>query len=120
MSKKETGKKTATMILLQACFLISSLSGVCSKLAANQKVLSLQFIFWFGMVLFLMGVYAILWQQVLKRMPLTVAYASKPVSLLWGFLWGSFLFHEKITWTMLVSAGIIFWGIYLVVTSDEE
>ncbi len=66
-----------------------------------------------------MGIYAIAWQQILKRLPLTVAYANKPVSLIWGMIWGSMLFREKITWNMILGAGIIFVGIYLVVTADE-
>lgn len=66
-----------------------------------------------------MFVYALVWQQILKRMPLTVAYANRPVSLIWGMLWGSLIFQERITWNMILGAGVIFAGICLVVTADE-
>lgn len=63
--------------------------------------------------------YAIAWQQILKRMPLTVAYANKPVSLIWGMVWGTLIFKEGITWKMILGAVIIFAGICLVVSEDE-
>lgn len=106
-------------LVLHLSLLVSSLSGVCSKMAANQEILSLRFCFWFGMVLVLMFVYAIVWQQVLKRMPLTVAFANKPVTLIWGFIWGSLIFQERITWNMILGGAVIFVGIFLVVSSDE-
>ena len=80
----------------------------------------LQFIFWFGLVFVIMFGYAIIWQQILKRMPLTVAYANKPVTLIWGIIWGKLIFDERITWNMLLGACIIFAGIYLVTGSDGE
>lgn len=107
-------------ILLHISLLLSSLSGVCSKMASQYTgdVFSVEFIFWFGMVFVIMFGYAIIWQQILKRMPLTVAYANRPVTLIWGIIWGSLIFGEKITWNMLVGAAVIFAGIYLV-TGDE-
>ena len=52
-------------------------------------------------------------------MPLTVAYANKPVSLIWGMVWGTLIFKEGITWKMILGAVIIFAGICLVVSEDE-
>ncbi|MDO4647472.1 MAG: EamA family transporter [Eubacteriales bacterium] len=111
-------KNIGLFVLLHLCLLVSSVSGICSKMAATQEKLS-GMILWYGGVLLIMGIYAIAWQQILKRLPLTVAYANKPVSLIWGMIWGSMLFREKITWNMILGAGIIFAGIYLVVTADE-
>ena len=72
-------------LLLHIGLFVSSLSGVCSKKAALAGEFS-QMLVWYGMVLALMAAYAVLWQQVLRRMPLTVAYANKPVGLVW-FAW---------------------------------
>ena len=115
-------KKKALFLLLHISLLFSSLSGVCSKMASGytNQILSVQFLFWFGLVFVIMFAYAIIGQQVLKRMPLTVAYANKPVTLIWGIVWGRFIFHEKITWNMLVGAAVIFWGIYLVTVQDDQ
>ena len=106
-------------LALHLSLLLSSLSGVCSKMAANQPFLSFGFILYFGLVLAIMFVYAVVWQQILKRMPLTVAYANRPVSLVWGMIWGALIFKERITWNMILGAGIIFLGIYLVVSEHE-
>ncbi len=112
--------KKSTYLLLHISLLFSSLSGVCSKMASGyiNHIFSLQFIFWFGLVFIIMFGYAVIWQQVLKRMPLTVAYANRPVTLIWGIIWGSLIFEEKITWNMIVGAVVIFAGIYLV-TADN-
>ena len=40
------------------------------------NIFSIEFIFWFGLVFVIMFGYAIIWQQILKRMPLTVVYAK--------------------------------------------
>ena len=113
--KKYAEKKNAGLfIVLHISLLFSSLSGVCSKMAAAQTDLK-GFGMWYFAVLLIMAVYAVIWQQILKKLPLTVAYANKPVSLIWGTL----IFKETITWNMILGAVIIFAGIYLVVTADE-
>lgn len=109
-------------LLLHISLLFSSLSGVCSKMASRYtgNIFSIPFVFWFGLVFVIMFGYAVIWQQILKRMPLTVAYANKPVTLVWGIVWGSLIFGEKITWNMLIGAAIIFAGIYLVTSEDAK
>ena len=113
--------KKSIFLLLHISLLFSSLSGVCSKMASRYtgNVFSLEFIFWFGLVFVIMFAYAIIWQQILKRMPLTVAYANRPVTLIWGIIWGALIFGEKVTWNMLAGAAVIFVGIYLV-TGEEK
>lgn len=121
MKSKEKSSKQLLLIFLalHSSLLLSSLSGVCSKMAANQPFLSFEFCLYFGLVLVIMFVYAIVWQQILKRMPLTVAYANRPVTLIWAMVWGTLIFKERITWNMILGAGIIFLGIYLVVSEHE-
>lgn len=120
-NKPKNGSHTSLLVLLalHISLLFSSLSGVCSKMTANQKMFSLPFFFFYGLVLVIMFGYAIVWQQILKRMPLTVAYANRPVSLIWGMVWGTLIFGETITWNMILGAAVIFAGIYLVVTEHE-
>ena len=114
-------KKTSVLILivLHISLLMSSLSGVCAKLAASNEPFSLMFFVWYGLDLLIMMGYAVAWQQILKRMPLTTAFANKPVALVWGMIWGAVIFKEVITWKMILGAAVIFVGIYLVVTSNE-
>ncbi|MCI6004195.1 MAG: transporter [Blautia sp.] len=114
--------KKSIFLLLHISLLFSSLSGVCSKMASRytDDIFSIPFLFWFGLVFVIMFGYAIIWQQILKRMPLTVAYANKPVTLIWGIIWGSVIFDEEITWNMIAGAVVIFAGIYFVTSEKTE
>ncbi len=120
--RNDHDSKKRTYLLLHISLLFSSLSGVCSKMASGytDRIFSLQFIFWFGLVFVIMFGYAVIWQQILKRMPLTVAYANRPVTLIWGIIWGALIFGEKITWNMIAGAVIIFAGIYLVTSENLQ
>jgi multidrug transporter EmrE-like cation transporter len=62
--------------------------------------------------LFILGVYAILWQQLLKRFDLSIAYANKAMVLLWYMVWAMLIFKEKLVpknyiGVLIVIAGII-------------
>lgn len=111
--------KWKTYALLHIILLLYSLSTVCSKMAAQEEFGSFFFLAWYAGVLVILFVYAIVWQQVLKRMNLTTAYANKGITLFWGILWGALIFSEHISIWMLVGIAIVFVGILLVVTSDE-
>ena len=97
MRNNDHALKKSTFLLLHISLLFSSLSGVCSKKASGytDHIFSLPFIFWFGLVFVIMFGYAIIWQQILKRMPLTVAYANRPVTLIWGIVWGCLLYTSQ-------------------------
>ena len=106
------------LIVLHLAVFLNSFGGICSKKAALSPDWK-GTLFWYSGVLFIMAVYAVIWQQILRRLPLTTAYANKPAGLVWSMLWGRFLFHETITWKMIAAAAVICLGIYFVVTSDE-
>lgn len=110
--------KVSNFILLHGILLMYSLCGIFSKLASSVEFLSLQFIFYYTMVLLILFVYAIFWQQILKKVPLTTAFANKAVTVIWGMVWGTFIFKEKIQFTMIIGAILIFIGIYLVVSDN--
>ena len=95
------------------------MSGICSKMAAQQEFLSFWFIFWYGLVILNLGIYAIVWQQIIKYLPLTTAYANKAVTIAWGILWGALFFGETVKWNMIIGAVIVILGVVLVVRADE-
>ena len=72
-----------------------------------------------GMLAILFG-YAIGWQQVIKHLPLTTAYANKAVTVVWGILLGLAVFGEAVTPRQVIGAVIIICGIVLFVRADNE
>lgn len=111
--------KCKNFILLHIILFIYSLAAIFSKLASAKEFLSIGFIFFYTAILVILFIYAVLWQQVLKRLPLNTAYANKSVVIIWGLVWGNFIFKERISTFMILGSILILVGLTLVVTSDE-
>ena len=107
-------------LLLHVILGIYAGSSVCSKLAAQQPALSAAFILLYGLMLLALVVYAVGWQQVIKHLPLTTAYANKAVTVVWGILLGLLIFGEAVTPRQIAGAIIIIVGIVLFVRADQE
>lgn len=112
-------KKLRIYLSLHIILLLYSLCSVCSKYAALQQFLSPKFFVFYGLVIVILGIYAIFWQQILKKLPLNVAFANKAVTILWGMLWGVLLFYETITPKMIMGALIVLVGVMMVVTNED-
>lgn len=108
------------MVILHIFLAIYSLTGVASKFAAQYEIMSKEFIFYYGIVLFGLFLYACAWQQIIKHMPLVSAYANRGVTVIWGIMWGYFLFAEAITIRKVIGAIIIIVGIVFIVTEDAK
>jgi len=111
--------KIKAYILLYANFLFLSFSSVLAKLASQFPLKSFNAMILYCSAFLILGVYAILWQQVLKRIPLTVAYPNRSITVILGLLWGALIFNELISWNMIVGALIIVCGIILLVPQNE-
>jgi len=110
--------KIKSYTLLHLLLLMLSIGGIFSKLASKQEILSVPFILLYIGSLIVLFIYALVWQQILKYIPLTVAYANKGMGLIWGIIFGNIFFSEIITLNMMIGAMIVFIGILMVV-SDE-
>lgn len=108
------------IIILHILLGVYSLTGVASKFAAGEEFMSFKFILFYGLSLLGLFIYAFVWQQIIKHMPLITAYANKGVTVIWGILWGYFIFSEEITIRKILGAFIIIAGIVLIVTADKE
>ena len=106
------------ILMLQIVFFIYSINSVVAKFASAQEPFSLNFILLYGLELCVLGVYALLWQQLIRRMELSVAYSNKAVVLLWAMVFGALLFKEQITLTKV--AGILLVIVGIVVLNSEE
>lgn len=92
-----------------------SLGSVFSKFASKESFFTPKFIFFYSIVLAILFTYAVFWQQLLKKLPLTTAFANKSATVIWGMIWGILIFKEEIRITMIIGSVFILYGIYLVV-----
>lgn len=114
------GKRARTLIALHLLLLVYSLSGIFSKNAAHEPFLSPMFIALYGGMLVILFIYAIGWQQILKRLPLSLAFANKAVTVVWGMVWGFLIFGESITALNLAGAALVIAGVILYARADAE
>ena len=109
-------KKTLNILSILALILINllySIVGVFTKLASQQDFFSWGYLLSFGGAVGVIGVYAILWQQVIKRIELSTAYMFKGTTIIFTMLFAYWLFGEQITWNNILGAVIIIIGIVL-------
>lgn len=112
--------RTKVLIALHLMLGVYSLCSVFAKLASGYPVGSPYFLLCYALMIALLGLYAIGWQQFIKRMPLSVAYANKAVTVLWGGFWGILLFHEQLSAGKVVGGLLVLVGIALFGYADGK
>lgn len=114
------GRKTKPImwVVLHIMLAILSLGGVFTKKAATEEFLSIKWCLYYGALLFILFIYAIVWQQIIKRLPLIVAYANRAVSVFWGCVFGVIFFGEKITIGKIIGGVLVIMGVILFATAD--
>ena len=110
-------KSLYNFALLYFNYVIYSLVSVLAKYASIQEDYVMVCAFASGEIL-LLGIYAVLWQQILKEFPLVVAMANKGVTVVFGLLWAVLLFDEQVTMWNVFGAGVIIAGMWMV-SMDE-
>ena len=113
---KRTSLKMLVIIQLAVC--LYTVSGIAAKLASNYEFLSLGFILCYGLEIAVLGIYAIIWQQIIKRVDISIAYANRALAIFWSMLWAFLLFREQITVQNLLGVALIFIGTWVVDSSD--
>lgn len=103
------------LLLLHLNILIFSFTGVFSKFAAESiktnGLFSLQTILFGCLIILNCGVYALFWQQTLKKFDVNTAYSHSAVYNVWSLLWAWVIFSEPVSpgnilGTILIIAGI--------------
>ena len=106
------------LLLLQGAVCMFTVSGIAAKYASNYEFLSRGFILCYGVEIMILGIYAIVWQQIIKRVDISIAYANRSVAVFWSMLWASVLFHEQITVQNILGVILIFVGTWVVNSSE--
>lgn len=107
-------------MLLNAVIIIYSFCAVLSKIASRYPVMSKEFALCYGTIIVILGFYAIVWQQIIKRLPLTTAFANKAITVVWGMVWGVLFFHESVTLGKIVGIVLVVLGVVLFSTEKQE
>ena len=68
----------------------------------------------------LLGLYAIIWQISIKKIPLYMAYMGKSISLILTLLWSNLFFSEVIKINNIIGALLVICGILLMFISKEN
>lgn len=105
--------KIKNIVLLQLIVIIYTFNTVLGKFSSKQDFLSAAFIGFYVAEVAILGIYALLWQQMIKRFELSVAYANRAMALLWSGVWAVVIFHDRlslknIAGIVLVIVGTIF------------
>lgn len=112
-------KNIKTLLLLHLMLMVYSSGGIFSKLAGQVPFLSFKFCLYYGIIIGLLGFYAIGWQQIIKRMPLTTAFANKAITVVWGLVWGMLFFQETITPGKIIGIALVVTGVVIFSKADE-
>jgi len=105
------------ILVLQAVVIVYTLSSVVAKLATGKELFSFSFFLFYGFEIVILGIYAILWQQMIKRFDLSVAYANRAMAILWSAVWAVVLFRESLGVKQLIGIGFVVLGT-VIVNSD--
>lgn len=104
------------VLILQAVVVIYTLSSVVAKFATKEELFSFSFFLFYGLEILILGVYAVLWQQMIKRFDLSIAYANRAMALLWSALWAVVLFRENLEPKQIVGISLVILGTVIVNT----
>ena len=107
------------ILQLQLIIVIYTVAGIMAKLASLGEHFWWIITFFF-LDIFLLGIYAIFWQQLIKIFPLSVAYANRAMSLLWSAVWARIIFGEQITGKQWAAIGLVIVGTILVNGGDKH
>ena len=111
---RSMGLLHGTLLLYSGVSILAKYAGI--HLEAGRQTQVLLFL---GLEFLALLIYTLLWQQVLRRMPLSFAYSNKAVCTLWTYLLGILLFGESLTWGKALGLLVVLAGVWLVVTDHD-
>lgn len=113
LMKSSSNLTVCSVVILLLVYLFYSTVSIATKFTSLQEFLSLRYFLGLSVVVAMLGVYAVIWQQVLKRIELTTAYMFKGISLIFVLMFSALIFNETITVWNIAGASLIVGGIVL-------
>ncbi|WP_022779678.1 transporter [Butyrivibrio sp. AE3009] len=121
MKRKKLG--IVDLLQLQSAVVVYSLSTVAANLASKHEFLSWWYILYFGLEFVILAAYALIWQQMIKKFQLSIAYANKALTLMWSMVWNFIIFHNGITPFKVVGVVLVVIGVMVMnsgISEEEE
>ena len=112
--------KIKDLLKLHALFLLYALVVLSQNLASEETFPTIRSIIFYGVMLFLLVIYSLFWQQILKLFPLSIAYSNRSIVILWAALIGALFFSEKIGINNFIGAIIIVAGVYIMMKKSGD
>ena len=103
-------RKWIIYIVLIGINMLYACVSIFTKYASQHEFMSWNYMVGLIGAIGMMGLYAVLWQQILKRVELSVAYMFKGTSIIFVMLLACLLFGEQITWNNILGTIIIIAG----------
>ena len=113
MNSERQALTIAKIFFLCLSVAVYSMSGLFTKLAAGYAILSTPYFLCLAGVVTVLGLYAVLWQVALKRVPLSLAYPFRSLGVVYGLAIAGFVFHEEVTVQNLFGGCIVLVGLLL-------
>ena len=85
----------------------------------SRIFLALNSVYFMLLLFFSWDFYAIGWQQIIKRLPLTTAFANKAVTVVWGIIWGAVFFMSQLLLEKVIGAALVIVGVVIYARADE-
>lgn len=108
------------ILFLQLVIMIYTGSSIAAKFAAAQELLSLKFCLFYGIEFLILGIYAVCWQQIIKKFELSIAYANRAMVIVWSMLWAVLIFKDTITLQNILGIALIVIGTVIVNKDTKE
>lgn len=90
---------------------VYSLSGFFTKLASEYDFLSFPYLCCLFGVIVVLGIYAVLWQIVLKKVQLSQAYLFRSLGVIYGLAIAYFAFGETVTLQNIIGCVLVMCGL---------
>ena len=116
--KKKIG--IVDILQLQGAVIVYSLSTVAGKLASEHPFLSFKYILFFGLEFVILAVYALIWQQMIKKFQISVASAYYLRILFLLSYWNFLLFSTGITPWKVVGVVLVIVGVMIMNMGADE
>lgn len=107
-------EKVKNILLLQSAIFLLSLGGIAAKKAAAFPIISINFLIYYSVEIVIIAIYAALWQQIIKKFELSVAYLNKGSLIIWTFIWAVLFFGETVQVYNVLGAILVISGIVMV------